>query len=212
MNPPSRRSFLSTVAGAAGVAALSPQLVHGQPQGADAWDFTWLDTLTGKHRQVFDLDSLEHGLRVVRNYCDAFETVFRLKHPDVMAIVGIAGSTFPFNAGDELYRKFPIGEQWQIKDPTTGQWAVRNIFMESGGPPMEREAKVRPLQARGALFWQCNNALHGVAARLGAAVQRPQPEVYAELRAGLNPGVRVVPAHTMLIGLCQERGCTYEKV
>jgi len=29
--------------------------------------------------------------------------------------------------------------------------------------------------------------------------------------AGLNPGVRLVPAHTMMIGLVQERGFTYEK-
>jgi alanine-alpha-ketoisovalerate/valine-pyruvate aminotransferase len=56
----------------------------------------------------------------------------------------------------------------------------------------------------------CNNALLAVAGRLAAAVHRPQPEVYQELKAGLNPGVILVPAHTMLIGLCQERGCSYE--
>jgi hypothetical protein len=71
-------------------------------------------------------------------------------------------------------------------------------------------AKVRPLQARGAVFWECNNALLNVAGRLGGAVNRPAAEIYPELRAGLNPGVIVVPAHTMLIGICQERGCTYE--
>jgi hypothetical protein len=85
--------------------------------------------------------------------------------------------------------------------------------MEGGeGPPMIREGKVRPLQARGAVFWQCNNALHGVAHQLASGTQRTQPEVYAALRQGLNPGVIVVPAHTMLVGLCQERGCTYEKI
>jgi hypothetical protein len=43
-------------------------------------------------------------------------------------------------------------------------------------------------------------------------VQRPQPEVYQEIRAGLNPGVIVVPAHTMLVGIVQEKGFTYEVV
>jgi hypothetical protein len=33
-----------------------------------------------------------------------------------------------------------------------------------------------------------------------------------DLVAGLHPGVIVVPAHTMLLGLCQERGCTYQMV
>jgi hypothetical protein len=212
MKRPSRRNFLSTVAGAAGVAAVSPSVLQGQARGSEEWDFTWLDKLTGKHRQVFDLDSLDAGLRIPRNYYDAFETVFGLKHPDVNVVLGNAGATFPFNASDALYAKFPIGEQWQIKDPATGQWAMRNIFLEGGPSPVERESKIRPLQARGAILWMCNNALQRVAARLAAPVQRPVPEVYAELRAGLNPGVILVPAHTMLIGMCQERGCSYEKV
>lgn len=196
-----------------GAAALAPGLLQSQSIASQEWDFSWLDKLTGKHRQLFDLGNLEIGLIVVRNWYDAWERIFRLKHPDVNAVVGIAGSTFPINASDELYREFPIGERWQIKDPATGEWAVRNIFMEGGeGPPMITEGKVRPLQARGAIFWQCNNALHGVAHQLASVTQRTQPEIYAALRKGLNPGVIVVPAHTMLVGLCQERGCTYEKV
>jgi hypothetical protein len=216
MSTPSRRSFLTTVAGAAagaaGVAATGPSLLQSQARGAEVWDFSWMDKLTGKHRQVFDLESLDAGLRVVRNWYDAYETVFKLKHPEVNAVLGIAGSTFPYNAGDDLYRKFPIGEQWQVKDPATGQWATRNIFLEGGATPAERENRIRPLQARGAIMWMCNNALQRVASRLADAVGRPVAEVYAELRGGLNPGVILVPAHTMLLGLCQERGCSYEKV
>ena len=212
MSIPTRRSFLSTVAGAAGAAAAVPNLLQARAKGSEAWDFTWMDQLKGKHRQVFDLSSLDGGLRVVRNWYDAYETVFGLRHPDVNAVLGNAGATFPFNAGDALYRKFPIGEQWQVKDPATGEWATRNIFLEGGASPVERESKIRPLQARGAVVWMCNNALQRVAGRLAGPAGLPVPEVYAELRAGLVPGVIVVPAHTMLIGLCQERGCTYEMV
>jgi hypothetical protein len=58
----------------------------------------------------------------------------------------------------------------------------------------------------------CNNALNNVSGRIAAAVQRPQAEVYQEVRAGLNPGVIVVPAHTMLVGIVQENGFAYEAV
>ncbi len=34
----------------------------------------------------------------------------------------------------------------------------------------------------------------------------------AALIGGLNPGVVLVPAHTMATGLIQERGFTYEKL
>jgi hypothetical protein len=37
-------------------------------------------------------------------------------------------------------------------------------------------------------------------------------EVRADLIAGLNPFVRLVPAHVMAMGLVQERGVTYVKV
>jgi hypothetical protein len=70
---------------------------------------------------------------------------------------------------------------------------------------------VRGLQARGALFWQCGVAFGNVTAQLARAFNRPVPDVRAELVAGLNPGVVIVPAHAMALGLVQERGFTYEK-
>ena len=33
-----------------------------------------------------------------------------------------------------------------------------------------------------------------------------------EVRAGLNPGVKIVPALTWAVGMLQERGFTYEKL
>lgn len=65
---------------------------------------------------------------------------------------------------------------------------------------------------RGTIFWQCNNALNGVVQMLADAMKLEVPAVRAELVAGLMPGVHLVPAHTMALGLVQERGCTYEKM
>ena len=221
-----RRGFLGAVLGA-GMAPLLVGKTGGREDGtaiplppdlpssrlpAEQWDMTWLDRLTGKHKQVFDFTDLERGLLVVKNWFDAHEEVYRLKHPDVNAVVGIAARGFPVNASDQLYQKFPIGELWKVNDPETGKPALRNVFLDGGKAPPFIGAGVRALQSRGAIFWMCNNALHGVSARIGDAVKRPEPEVYAELRAALNPGVIVVPAHTMLIGLCQDRGCAYEAI
>ena len=43
----------------------------------------------------------------------------------------------------------------------------------------------------------------------GTLAERP---AFKELIAGLNPGVKLVPAHTMALGLAQEHGCTYEQI
>jgi hypothetical protein len=213
-----RRGFLASLGVMTGVAALRPRAVGadisvapGTPSSGE-WDLSWLNRLRGKHRQVFDLSNMEIGLLVVRNWFDAHEKVFGLRFPGVNAVIGIGGRAFPINASDELYRKFPIGELWKVTDPGTGQPAARNIFQDGGRTPVERESTVRALQARGAIFWQCNNALHTVAERIGGVVKRPADEVYAELRSALNPGVKLIPAHTMLLGLAQERGCAYESL
>lgn len=212
MHRPSRRGFLTSVGALAGAAAMLPDVANAEPTPQGGWDMSWLDRLTGKHKQVFDFANLEIGLLVVKNWYDAWETVYGLKQPQVNAVVGIGGHAFAVNAGDGLYERFPIGQQWKVTDTDTGKPALRNIFLDGPKSGPFVGAGVRALQARGAIFWQCNNALNGVASQLAAAVQRPQPEVYQELKAGLNPGVILVPAHTMLIGMSQERGCTYESL
>jgi hypothetical protein len=210
MSRPTRRGFLTALGALAGGAVL-PRALAGAPDAAqNGWDLSWLDDLRGKHRQVFDMSNMEIGLLVVRNWLDAHQSVFGLEYPQVNAVIGIGGHAFPINASDAMYARYPIGELWKVTDPTTGKPALRNIFLEGGSGAGEQGASVRALQARGAIFWQCNNALHGVAARIAATVQRPDAEVYAALRAGLNPKVILVPAHTMLIGLAQEHGCAYE--
>jgi len=207
----SRRNFLAAAAALAGTALIAPPAPAAAGQTTNTWDLGWLEALRGKHRQVFDMDALD-GLGVVPNWLNAHEEVFGLRHPEVDAIVGIGGSAFPINASDELYRKFPIGEEWKVTDPDTQLHALRNIYLEGGKTPREKEKTVLALQGRGVIFWQCNNALKGIAERMATLVKRPQPEVYQELRAGLHPWVIVVPAHTMLIGLAQEHGSSYEKV
>jgi hypothetical protein len=109
--------------------------------------------------------------------------------------------------------KYQLGARWQINDPLTGKPAARNIFVEARASASAgaREASVRALQSRGAIFWQCNNALNKVVDELARDTKQPFEAVRKELVAGLLPGVKLIPAHTMLIGLAQEHGCTYEK-
>lgn len=210
MEKSSRRQFITSASVLAG-ASLLPDVVQAN-QSPQGWDLSFVDRFTGKHKQVFDVLDPTIALIVVKNWLDAWESVYGLKHPDVNAVVGIAGKGFVINAGDALYEKFPIGELFQVNDPATGKPATKSPFLAGDQPAMMAGAGVRSLQARGVVFWMCNNALNAVSGRIATAVKRPQPEIYQEVRAGLNPGVIVVPAHTMLVGMVQEKGFTYEVV
>lgn len=215
-----RRSFLARLASMSGATAISIAFpsrlgaISNAPNDT-TWDLSWLDTLKGKHRQVFAVGDLptHRPLHVVANYLDAHRDVFGLAYPHVNAVVGVA-SSYPINASHAIWEKYELGRLWQLKDPDTGEWAKRNIYLEDMPAPEGKVVGVKPLQARGAIFWQCNNALNGVVSRLAKEFNRPTDvaAIRAELLANLNPGVKLVPAHTMLLGLAQEHGCTYEQI
>lgn len=211
-----RRSFISLLASLAGVAAADGAVERASAQTparpATRWDLSWLDELKGKHKQVYDYGSFDVSgdpapLRFVLHYLDAHREVSGLEPPDVNTVVGTMFTAFPIQASDALWQKYQLGERWKIIDPMTKEPAVRNIYFEDriGAPGVKR------LQARGTIFWQCNVALGKVVLTLAQATHTPPATVRAELIAGLNPGVRLVPAHVMAVGLAQERGFTYMK-
>jgi hypothetical protein len=206
---------LATLSALAAAATLKPIEAFAQQGalvgGGGKWDLSWMDGLKGKHKQVFDIGGLDIALLVVTNNLDAYREVFDLGYPDVNEVVAIAGSGFPINAGDALWAKYELGRRYKVKEPGTDNWATRNIWL-NGMQVRNKMVGVKLLQERGAIFWQCNNALNGVTAMLAADTKQPVDVVKAELVAGLNPGVHIVPAHTQAIGLVQQRGCAYEFV
>jgi hypothetical protein len=218
-----RRRFLTALSGAAALSSAAH--AQGQPPAAPATggpiDVSWFDAFKGKHKQVFDLGSfdlsIDSPLRQPVTYLAAHREVSKLEPPnDVNVLVAISHKAFPMNASDALWEKFKIGEIFNIKDPSTGKPSTRNIFLGaapgSGGTGGGGGATVRGLQARGVVFWQCNFALGAVSADIAKATGGKAAEIRPELIAGLNPGVRLVPAHTWAIGHAQEHGFTYENL
>ena len=214
MSVQDRRSFISVVASLAGVAAVqssgSDASAQSLPLVVGQFDMTWLDQMKGQHKQLYDLGSQEfsedpRSLRYCRNFLDTFRDTYKLEFPNINTAVGISGPAFPMNASDRLWVKYKLGERSKIIDPMTKAPAVRNIFLDGG------EFSVKAMQARGTIFWQCNVALGNVAAQLAEANKMPVAEVRADLVAGLNPGVHLMPSHVMALALAQERGFTYMK-
>jgi hypothetical protein len=123
------------------------------------------------------------------NYLDAFEEIYALRHPQVNAVVGIAGKGFAYNATDRLWAAYKLGEKYNVKDPDTGVWSVRNIFYDKANS----NETVKALQARGAIFWMCNNALNRLSKQWAEEAMKSPEDVKKDLVAGLNPGVIIVP-------------------
>jgi hypothetical protein len=204
-----RRSFFTRLASAAGVAAFAADAAaQSAPPSAGPFDMKWLEQMKGKHKQLYDLGAwslAEDGrpLRFCKNFLDTFRDVYKLESPGINTAVGVSGPAFPLNATDRLWEKYKLGERSKIIDPMTKQPSVRNIFYDGS------DISVKATQARGTIFWQCNVALGNVAQQLADQFKMPVAEVRADLIAGLNPGVKLMPSHVMSLALAQERGFTY---
>jgi intracellular sulfur oxidation DsrE/DsrF family protein len=205
---------MSSLASLAGGAAIHASATDAAAQTAGAstptWDLRWLDELRGKHKQLYDLGTFNLGadqapLRYTRNFLDTFRDVYALESPDINTLVGVSGPAFALNASDRLWEKYALGERSKIIDPSTMKPAVRNTMLDGSN------VSIKALQSRGTIFWQCNVALGVVAQQLAEARRMPLADVRADLVAGLNPGVRLVPSHVMALALAQERGFTYMK-
>ena len=205
-----RRSFFTTLASVAGIAALRPGAAAAQAAAPSAgpFDMAWLEQVKGKHKQLYDLGAWNLGedgrpLRFCKNFLDTFRDVYKLEHPGVNTAVGVSGPAIALNMTDRIWEKYKLGERSKIVDPMTKQPSVRNIFYDGS------DISVKAMQARGTIFWQCNVALGNVAQQLADQFKMPVAEVRADLIAGLNPGVKLMPSHVMALALAQERGFTY---
>ena len=205
-----RRSFFTTLASVAGLAALRPDAAAAQaaPPSAGPFDMAWLEQMKGQHKQLYDLGSFDLGadgrpMRFCKNFLDTFRDVYKLEHPGINTAAGISGPAIALNMTDRVWEKYKLGERSKIIDPMTKQPSVRNIFYDGS------DISVKAMQARGTIFWQCNVALGNVAQQLADQFKMPVAEVRADLIAGLNPGVKLMPSHVMALALAQEKGFTY---
>jgi intracellular sulfur oxidation DsrE/DsrF family protein len=215
-----RREFLGTLAlggvalavGACATSATQAPAVTPGPVSKDGpFDNSWLDQLTARHKQIFDIGSYQEGggLFYAKNFFNAHRDAYNTVYPEVQAVLGIHGNAYPLVFSDAVWAKHGFGRREKIKDPRTGKWAVRNVFWQSREGEWMHEYSVNALQARGAKFIFCNNVMRFLTRTLAKEAGVSYETMRAELVGGLLPGVTVVPAMVVALGLAQERGCAY---
>lgn len=223
-----RRHFLAGLAAAgAGViaapaAALGAKLDDARFRAPA--DDKWLDSLTGKHKQVFDMPNPSAGLGLIhiRNYLKAWKDTHNLEHPQVNAVGTLYYMTIPLGLTDPMWAKYKLGEAIQETDEKTGTFATRNIFWKAdpGETTMSIKARMdwpadagmEPLQRKGTLFLMCNNALNLWAMNVASATNQPMEAVRTEFLAHIVPGVVIVPAMVMAVDQAQAKGCSYMRM
>jgi intracellular sulfur oxidation DsrE/DsrF family protein len=220
---PKRREFLGRIAagaialgftGSAPKAFAAERLPTSDPTPSDKW----LASVTGKHRQFFDMPAHQNGLGLlhVRNYLNTLRDTYHVNRPDVTAVVGLYGGTTLLGFNDAMWKKYDIGKVLKVMD-SSNVAATGNAFYAapsgssalslSGAPlAIPADASISALQQRGAVFIVCNNAFNLWMGLLGGA---KSAELRKEFEANMLPGIFLVPAMVVAVNQAQTHGCTY---
>jgi hypothetical protein len=228
MNEPTpRRQFVGRVLGGAAAMAAAPLLpltdaaagaqgagTSPRPQQA-TWDMSWVDRIVGEPRMVFDSPEISEGLGMsqVRSWMAGNAEVYGTRDDQMAAVLMIRHAGVPMVMGDAWWDKYELGKTYSVKDPTTGEDARRNPFInyKEGDRFVTTwpDAGLDTLIGRGVIVLACHLALRNRASGFARRDGRPAADVYAEMRASLIPGVTVVPNGIFAVGRAQQAGCGF---
>jgi intracellular sulfur oxidation DsrE/DsrF family protein len=219
-----RRGFLGGIAAGAaamGIATISPlQQLHASPgftqtPNPDDPAEQVFKNLKGRHRIVFDV------VEPVWLFPFAWPRVFLLTNmatgtpeKENSVVVVLRHSAIPYAMEDKLWTKYNFGEFFGAKDQE--QKAVtRNVFWKPAKGTFKIpgfgavEVGINELQDSGVQFVVCNAALTVYSAVAAEKMSMKHEDVLKEWKAGLLPGITVVPSGVWAVGRAQENKCAY---
>lgn len=217
-----RRSFIGTLATSAavltvgGIAAPLTSLAKNSRITTEDDPDAWFNKIKGKHRIVFDATEPK-GV-----FPFAWPRVFLITNAmtgtpekDSNVVVILRHNAIPYAMHTSLWTKYNFGEFFKIEDEKTKASSVRNAFYK----PAEGDFKIpgvgnvaigiNELQDSGVMFCVCNMAMTVFSAAMAQMKGLKADEVYNDFKAGVLPGVQVVPSGVWAVGRAQEHGCAY---
>ena len=220
-----RRRFLGSLASGAAMAGLATlpsfnlnaadDFVSNSDDNPDAW----FNKIKGKHRIIFDATESKNAPEDIMPL--AWSRIFMMTNAmtgtpekDVNVVVVLRHSGIFYGLNDDVWSKYKIGETFKLTDRETKAAGVRNQFWKPktafsvpgiGPVPIA----INELQDSGAMFCICNVALTVYSAVAAGALKMDEKAAYNDFKAGVLPGIQIVPSGVWAVGRAQEHGCQY---
>ena len=212
-----RRTFLGRLAAsaAAGAAVLGttrtamaiPDVVDAMSASAAPDPEHWLDAVTGKHRQMVDAYMPNDGFPL------AFTHTFLVAQSPgqtASAVLVLRHMAMPIALNSNVWARYKLGAALKVTDPATKAIATRNPFYKPRpGVLLVDDMAVDRLISRGVMVGACAVALNVLSGMFAANAGVSKEAAAAEWKAGIIPGITILPSGTWGVNRAQEHGCTY---
>lgn len=225
-----RRDFLQRVttagalaASAALTGACAPAMAMSSSRQSTTptqsnWDMSWRDKL-GRYRTAFESPEIMSGaaLHFASSAMSGYKDAMQLADGEFTPVLILRHTASVMTLNDDMWKRLALGEMYKLKDPTTGEPALRNPFINwKQGDEYSHVGQGNGLDAlvsKGAIVLTCNRALMGVAYQL----RRKEPSLSVEqamneVRAATLPGVYIMPNGIFATVAAQDAGCHYMRV
>jgi hypothetical protein len=207
-----RRRFFRRIAGAMalGLAGFSPDPSRAQGAAARPGGPDWPGPLKGRHRQLVDAYEINKGAPLA--FAHTFLATSEPPSANVVAataVVVLRHDAFPLALGDEMWRKYKIGESFKIDDPETKAPALKNPFLHPKAGMLPDGMAIDRLLASGAVFGACHVALLVQSKMLAGNTGVSAEDAANEWTANVIPGITILPSGVWGVNRAQEAGCTY---
>jgi intracellular sulfur oxidation DsrE/DsrF family protein len=130
---------------------------------------------------------------------------YGMQNSDIALVIVVRYRSAAFGYNDFIWEKYgaAISKQIGFTDPKTKEAPKTNLMASPEGG--ERGSLVE-MAKTGVRLAVCNTATKNLSGNIARATGGDADKIYADLKANLLPGGRLVPAGIVAVGRAQERG------
>jgi hypothetical protein len=209
-----RREFMSFAAAATafGLGAALPAAAATGDFSSPSTDFTrWLDTINGRQKALLDVREPNGGMAMAWAWVFLFTApqAYGISESETGVVMVFRHNAIPVALADEAWKKYKLGEFFNIQDPDSGAPAVRNPYYATMKDPFLPDMALRKLIDRGVRVAACDMAIHFYSGLIAKQQGLKHEDVKKDWNAAMLPGIAHAPSGVVACQGAVARGCTY---
>jgi hypothetical protein len=185
------------------------------PQAAGHWDLSWVRSIHGKYRAVFDAAEIEDGFGIWRAkiWRQQYSQIFGVPESGLGTVLILRSDAVALAMNQDFWLAYDIGKRWNVHDPSTGQDTARNPVIDRTGPnalPTQFSGfTLEDLMIGGTIVLVCALALRDCAVLVSEKDRIPIEAADRRVKSMLLPGLILQPSGIFAAVLAQDNGCRY---